>query len=286
MKKYFTNKSMLYIFAVISLGLIISCSDDDGTKPNDDPLGPETPGFYGETTSAVFVINPIINVGSSTTVTPGTDRNGIRIMINGVDTVHTDSSGLAVMRNLPVGINNILVGNNNDTVYLDVVNEKDMYDLVLSYKPETTEYICPAVRYPYDSTSFTFVDSSNFAVTDFNIDSHVYIFAEGEYDFPDPNPYQITAEGALFFGAWDETTGSQTIFEDSIEVRGGNTRMRGIDVTEHIKVMANGFSAAFCSFGSADITGNGISLIRNIFTAGQATVPSSNAILVDNKNIP
>lgn len=282
MKVKLKEYATILLTLIFSMTLIVSCSDDD-FDPKDEPLGPDTPGFFGETTSAVFVINPVINPGSSTTIEPGADRNNVRIMIEGVDTVYTDSTGLAVMRNIPVGQNNIFVGTNGDTVYLDVINEKDMYDLVLSYKPDITEFICPAVRYPYDSTAFVYVDSTNIDSIDFNVDNgKVYVFAEGEYDLADLNPYEITADSVLFFGAWDETAGSKTVFKGAVDVRGGSIRLRGIDIQGKVTLYADYFSAAFSTFNSADITGDGISLIRNIFETADYNVPASDAILVDN----
>jgi len=62
--------------------------------------------------------------------------------------------------------------------------------------------------------------------------------------------------------------------------------MRGVTVSGIVTVNANGYSAAFCTFNNADITGNSVSLIRNIFTGTNVTVPSSSAVLLDNVGIP
>jgi hypothetical protein len=71
----------------------------------------------------------------------------------------------------------------------------------------------------------------------------------------------------------------------NLTVMGGNTRVRGIKVSQRITASANSFSAAFCQFNNANITGNTNYLIRNSFTGSQITVPSSNAVLVDNTGI-
>jgi hypothetical protein len=71
-----------------------------------------------------------------------------------------------------------------------------------------------------------------------------------------------------------------------VRVLGGSNRLRGVDIAGRLTVSANNFSAAFCDVGAANITGNGVSLIRNRFVAGQATIPSSAAVLVDNTGIP
>jgi hypothetical protein len=71
-----------------------------------------------------------------------------------------------------------------------------------------------------------------------------------------------------------------------LTVKGGNARMRGVTVSGTVTVNANGYSAAFCEFNNADITGNSVSLLRNVFSGSSVTVPSSSAVLLDNVNIP
>jgi hypothetical protein len=76
-----------------------------------------------------------------------------------------------------------------------------------------------------------------------------------------------------------------SLIDGNLTVMGGNTRVRGIKVSQRITASANSFSAAFCQFNNANITGNTNYLIRNSFTGSQITVPSSNAVLVDNTGI-
>jgi hypothetical protein len=63
-------------------------------------------------------------------------------------------------------------------------------------------------------------------------------------------------------------------------------RLRGVRMNGMLSSPANGFSAAFSTVAGANITGNGVSLLRNVFVEGRATVPSTNAVLVDNEGIP
>ncbi|MBZ4416666.1 hypothetical protein [Myxococcus sp. RHSTA-1-4] len=47
----------------VLVGLVlVSCGDDDP---------PASPGRFGEVTSAVVLVNPVINQGSTTSVVPG-----------------------------------------------------------------------------------------------------------------------------------------------------------------------------------------------------------------------
>ena len=76
-----------------------------------------------------------------------------------------------------------------------------------------------------------------------------------------------------------------SVIEGDVTWLGGNGRMRGVSVEGALTTNANGFSAAFNRINSASVTGNGVTLIRNAFV-GNAIVPSSSAVLVDNSGIP
>ncbi|MFN7134939.1 MAG: hypothetical protein ACK4N5_22875, partial [Myxococcales bacterium] len=113
-------------------------------------------------------------------------------------------------------------------------------------------------------------------------DDTIVLLDPGRY----PGNFTLTAERVLVFGAWSPIDGQRSTIEGDVTVRGGGNRLRGVKIIGKLTCNANNFSAAFCDFGSAEITGNGVSLLRNRFTVGQAKVPSSNAVLVDNENLP
>ncbi len=113
-------------------------------------------------------------------------------------------------------------------------------------------------------------------------DGAIVVLMPGEY----AGGIELRASGALLFGAWDPLDGSASAITGDVTALGGNTRMRGLRVEGTLNTSANGFSAAFNQLDGAVITGNGVSLIRNRFEIGDAQVPSSNAVLVDNTGIP
>src|SRR5690606_32426774 len=98
------------LFAAISI-MAISCSDDDGL----DPGGSD----FGKVTSAVVIVNPVINAGSATTVTSGTQREGVSISAADLAAVSTNSTGLAVLRHLPTGM--VPIEFSSESVNLNVV---------------------------------------------------------------------------------------------------------------------------------------------------------------------
>ena len=265
---------MRKLFLLSMISLAFSCGKDD-PEPNPDAAGTD----FGKITSAVVIVNPKINEGSTTTITPGTQREGVSIKAGSLSPVTTDATGLAVIKNLPTGTVPVLFP--NETINLNVIQEKELYDMVVSYTANGTAEIIGAIRYPLGGTVVTVKPGDNLANA-VSTDGAIVFMQPGTYE----GDLEITAEGVLLFGSWDTKDGSVSVINGNLNVRGGNVRMRGVTVAETITVNANGFSAAFCEFNNASITGNTVSLIRNMFSGSTVTVPSSSAVLLDNENIP
>lgn len=266
-----SGKLFVILFSTL---FIASCGGDDDSAPTPDAGGSD----FGKVTSAVVIVNPKINKGSTTTTVPGTDRAGVSIKAGTLDAVATDATGLAVIKNLPTGT--VPFQLSTGSVDLAVVQEKELYDMVLSYTADGVQEVIPAVRYPIGGTVVNVQPGDDLAAAVAE-DGAIVFMAPGTYE----GDLQITAEGVLLFGSWDLEEGSQSVINGNLTVKGGNIRMRGVTINENITVNANGFSAAFCEFNNADITGNSVSLLRNIFSGTSVTVPSSSAILVDNDGI-
>lgn len=260
---------------VLSLAVFAFACGKDDPEPNPDAAGTD----FGKITSAVVIVNPKINEGSTTSVVSGTQREGVSIKAGSLSPVVTDATGLAVIKNLPVGT--VPVAFPNTTIDLSVAQEKELYDMVVSYTADGTSEIVGAIRYPLGGTVVTVKPGDDLAKA---------VSTDGAIVFMEPGIYEgdleITAEGVLLFGSWDTKDGSLSVINGNLTIKGGNARMRGVTVGETITVNANGFSAAFCEFKNANITGNSVSLIRNLFSGTNVTVPSSSAVLLDNENIP
>jgi hypothetical protein len=258
----------LVVLLAVSFALFGACSP-----------GTQTPGRFGEITSAVIIVNPRINQGSSTTVASGTQRADVAIQPGNQDAVRTDSTGLAVAQGFPTGT--LPLAFDTGTVNLNVVANKELYDVVVSYTPSGVREIIPAVRYPIGGTVKVVQPGESIASAASSDDSIVVLRA-GTYS----GSLELTAANVLVFGEWAPDGGSASIIDGSLTVRGGGNRLRGVRVNGALTSNANNFSAAFCELGTANITGNGVTLIRNSFSGGSASVPSSNAVLVDNSGIP
>ena len=227
-----------------------------------------------EITTAVIIVNPVINDGSTTTIPSGTKREGITIESGKLDPVTTNDTGLAVMQGFPVGANTLDF--DKGSVSLNVVQDKELYDVVVSYT-DNVEEIVEEIRYPIGGTVINIGPDGDLA-TAFNTTDAVIILEPGTYE----GDYDIKGEGVLVFGAWDQTEGPKSVFNGNLTVSGGFVRMRGVQTNALFTMNANNFSAAFCNFYDAVIKGNGITLIRNNFTGTNVSVPSSSAILLDN----
>jgi hypothetical protein len=254
---------------LVALALVVGC---DG-----DPT-PVT-GRFGEVTSAVVVVNPVINQGSTTTVTSGPERSGVRFKAADLDPVQTDATGLALVEDLPTGA--VQLNFDPGTYSFNVAQEKELYDVVVSYRNGTVQQLIPPVRYPIGGTFVEVEPGGNIAQAAAS-DNTIIVLRPGNY----PGNFELRAANVLIFGAWSPEQGPLSVIDGNVTVLGGGNRMRGVKINGKLTSNANTFSVAFSDIASATITGNGVSLLRNRFTAGQAAVPSSNAVLVDNTGIP
>jgi len=151
----------------------------------------------------------------------------------------------------------------------------------VAVRSDGVEEVFASVRYPYSENIITVSpgESITDAITE---DDMIIMLEKGNY----PGPLTFTKEGTLVFGAWSATDGPLSVIEGAVTVNGGNNRFRGVKFGSSLTLSANNFSMAFCSVtGTATMTGNGMTLLRNTFS-GTANVPSSSAILVDNTGIP
>ena len=251
-----------------------SCGKDDPVvDPNLTPGGMN----FGKVTSAVVVVNPVINEGSSTSITSGTARKGVSVQVGDLDAVTTDASGLAVINNIPAGPQSLIF--NNGSLSFDVVNQGELYDMIVSYK-DNVAYTVPVVRYPIGGTVTVLNPGDNLSAAASN-DNAILFLNEGVYT----GDVQVSGSNVLIFGTWDPVDGPKSVIDGNLTFNGGEGRIRGLQLNKMTTVNANGFSAAFSNFFDANIKGNSIVLLRNKFTGESVTVPSSSAVLVDNLGI-
>lgn len=166
---------------------------------------------FGEITSAVIIVNPEINEGSTTTVTSGTVRGGIKINSGNKDAT-TDATGLAVLKGLPTG--EVFLDFDIGSVSINVIKDKELYDVVVAYKDDVME-IVEEVRYPIGGEVIRFSPEDDLSQA-FNTSNAIIVLEEGIYD----GNYNITAENVLVFGAWDESDGAKSSFSGDLLVSG------------------------------------------------------------------
>ena len=258
---------------VASLFAASACGGSDSFSEAAQPL-------FGEETTAVVLVNPVINENSTTTVVPGSARAGIHVGIaGGGPATLTDDTGLAVLVDIPAGELELEVG--DGVVLLDVREEGELYDVVVSLRDGEAEHIIPPVRYPIGGDIIELRDGDSLEDA---IDDDVVIFlGPGRYR----SDFELRSENVLIFGSWDPVEGPLAILEDDFAVLGEPNRIRSIALEGTLTSRANQLSMAFSYLEGANLTGTGVSLLRNQFSdEAETVVPSSDAVLVDNDGIP
>lgn len=266
-------KKTAFALAVSSCQLFSSCGGDDDVNPELSAGGMN----FGKVTSAVVVVNPVINEGSSTTVPSGTSRGGIQVQVGELEAVATDNSGLAVINGIPVGSQSLTF--KDGSLDFEVANQGELYDMIVSYT-DGVAYIVPVVRYPIGGAVTVLKPGDDLAAAA-STDNAILFLEVGTY----PGDVLVSGENVLIFGTWDPVEGPKSVIEGNLTFNGGAGRIRGLQVNQTITVNANSFSAAFSNFNNAELKGNGMVLLRNKFSGESVVVPSSSAVLVDNIGI-
>lgn len=266
-------KKLAFAVALCSSAILGSCGGDEPVDPDLSAGGMN----FGKMTSAVVVVNPVINEGSSTTVASGTGRSGISVQIGELEAVTTDATGLAVINGIPTGSQSLTF--EEGSLPFDVVNEGELYDMIVSYSNDVA-YIVPVVRYPIGGAITVLKPGDDLAAAA-SEDNAILFLEKGSFS----GDVLVSGENVLIFGTWDPVEGPQSVIDGNLTFNGGAGRIRGLQVNQTITVNANSFSAAFSNFNNADLKGNSMVLLRNKFSGESLTVPSSSAVLVDNTGI-
>lgn len=112
------------------------------------------------------------------------------------------------------------------------------------------------------------------------LDSSIVFFEDGIHE----GNLVIEGTDVILYG--DSFDGEPVVVDGSIEVRGGNVRIRGVTITGDLVVYGNNFGMSFSVVhGSTQLNGQAISFLGNVFCQG-AVLPSTNAALYQNLGLP
>ena len=265
------------IFTGILL-LALSCGKDDPTPP--DAGGTD----FGQITSAMILVNPVINEGTSATLpASGTVRENVSISSGNIDAVTTGAEGIAIIKGLPVGTAVPLTFDTGE-VTINVVQEKEFYDVIVSYDENGVQETIQEVRYALGGEVVKITtEMDNAAITTaLKGGDKIVFFGPGIYEGLD---ISLTDNGVILFGSYDEETKEYTsIIKGNIAVQSKFVRIRGLIVEGDISLTGSDFASSYCVFVNATMPGNNVTLIHNEIT-GTASVTGNNVILLDNTGL-
>ncbi|MBI2392789.1 MAG: hypothetical protein HYV09_24605 [Deltaproteobacteria bacterium] len=265
------------LVAALAVALLaVSCGGDDEDK---SPAStPNNPDVLAGSTAFVAVLNPTVNEGHAggTPASLGTARNDVPVKIGTAAAKTVD--GVAVL-GVPTGPIEVTVGDAKLTH--TVVAEGDVYDAPIALSGANAAYFDGTpVRYAVGKASgaFFYKPTDPIAtITDkLAQDDVVVVLGPGVYK----GDLKITGSGVVIFGeGWAK---NEVVIDGSISAEGGGVRVRGVTLTGNLASKGNNFGISFSVVrGTTSITGNGGVYLRNVFCKS-ATVPSSNATLLDN----
>lgn len=240
----------------------------------------DTPGRFGEVTSAVVLVNPVVNPGSTTSETPGSKREDVAVKIGDLQPVATDATGLALVERIATGTVPLRL-DAQGSLTLNVAQEDELYDVAVVLREDgSTAHLFEPVRYPIGG-SITRVGNASELRAAVKQANAVVLLAPGAYE----GDLAVSDTGVLIFGAWNPQDGPLSTIAGNVSMTGSGGRLRGLEIQGNLHVPGGDFSMAFSKVASADINGNMVFLLRNEFTAGPVTVTGQNTILVDNDGL-
>lgn len=265
-------------FVLLVLGACTDDAKDDagtGETGADQELGD---------TALVAIVNPVVNTGHNTGVPAeqGSERDGIPVNAEPGTDSPTANAGLAVVE-VPVGVIEVLIGDAPALAHT-VIAEGDVYDAAIAYDGSgAVLFENTPIRYAVGdgSEAIFYAPEDDLATINATLeqDDVIVVLGPGNY------AGDITVKGSnvtLFGQGWSE---SAVTLDGSIVADGTDVRVRGLTITGSLTANGNLFGISFSVVhGPTDIKGNGGAFLRNTFCAG-ATVPSSNATLLDNYGI-
>jgi hypothetical protein len=260
---------------MVALALVALGAGCDGGAPVD-------PDVTAGVTAIVAIVNPVVNAAHNTGVPAslGTDRDGFVVNADpGGDDVTEDGIGVVATE---VGGVDLYVG--DAVLPVTVQAPGDVYDAPVALSGADAAFFdATPIRYPVGQESGAVFFAPDAPLSDIEArlaeDDRVVVLGPGTYT----GSLIITGKGVLLFGeGWTE---GAVIIDGSISADGEEVRLRGLTITGDLAAKGNNFGISFSTvLGQTNITGNAGAFVRNVF-CGSATVPSSNATLLDNYGV-
>ena len=229
----------ILLLAAAFVATTVACSDDESSAAQPD---------FGEVTTVVVVVNPVVNEGSTIDDTTGSERSGLHVAVADHDdlAVHTDSTGLAVLQDVPVGSQILEI--EDGEVSLEILAEGELYDVVVSLNDGEASHLIDPVRYPIGGEVVWLSDGDSLEEA---IEDERVIFLEpGVYQ----GGFEVREENVLVFGSWHAEEGPEALIEGDLTVRGEPNRFRSLDIEGEITSRANNFSMSFSHVEGAEVT--------------------------------
>lgn len=242
--------SILVFVLVIAL---LGCGDDNPTKPLTVTLGE---------TSIVIVVNPPVNDSDNiTAVTPGVQREGIEVRLDGGSVKTTDEDGVAVFGPVVPGNHTLSLSGNDGSGDLAVtIGDQDLLEIVVAVNGGVTRM--NEIRYPFGGPVFEFspADHPDSIAVALGTSNAIILLGGGTYSM------DLTFSGSnlTLFGAG--ITGGQVTINGAVSIEGSNNRIRGAHCLQTVDIPGSSCGLVFSRVdGAFTAIGSSASVIQNRF---------------------
>ena len=233
---------------------------------------------FGETT-LVILVNPALNDANAASVqTPGTDRSGISISVEGGPSGTTDSNGVVVLAPIAPGTKTVSLSGGGASGTVSVpLNDKDLREVAVALTSSGAS-IMANVLYAFGGQVVEVTPSMSVsAVNDQLAQSNIIVFFEaGTYT----GDLVFAGSNLTLFGEGPQ--GGQVTLNGSVEVGGSANRIRGARLMSALDVPGSDFGFSFSRVsGAFDLPGSDGVLLNNAF-CGTITIGGSGTTALGN----
>jgi hypothetical protein len=277
---------------VVAALLSTACGDDGSSSGGEGGTGATgsgststgnvDPDVNAGQTVIVAIVNPVVNDGHQNGVPDslGDERDGVNVDAEpGGEDLSED--GIAVVDVAPGSID-LSVG--EASLSVQVVAEGDVIDAPVAVTGDTGAFFdATPVRYAVgkDSGAWFFDPENELDEIRARLeeDDQVVVLGPGTYQ----GDLTISGSNVVIFGeGWSERA---VTIDGSVLVQGTGVRLRGVTITGDLESRGNTLGISFSLVrGRTEIFGNASAFLVNVFCGG-ATVPSSNATLLENAGV-
>ncbi len=240
-------------------------------------------GGFGERTTAVVVVNPVVNINSNFELGIDIEDFNISVDVSAADvpTVTVDENGVAIIEGLPTIDATLDLSIRGELTVdaqldVDVHTEGELFDIIVFATPLGVVEPFPRIKYALGDHRVVLGANESLAAFAGRTDVTIVV-APGTH----AGPIGLIGDNLTIMGTCNDNGELESTIEGNLTIDGDNIRIRSLRVTGDLTINGNNVTVAFSEVGQVTINGDNVLLLRNTFR-NEAAVNGNDVLLVGN----